>query len=417
MVSSDFDQSQTGRIMNHKDQGFTAEQFQKLLNLIDKQETPENVANMSGTINCFLASIKTNFWIVDTGASNHMVSNLDLMSSSQALPLSAHNQVLLPNGNIAQISHKGTCTLDKDQTLQDVLHIPMFKYNLLSVSKLTKDLQCFATFYPDFFLFQDLYTGKVKGIGKVKDGLYILSTKSPTSAISHTCFSTQSANVKSSIWHQRLGHAPIPILNQINAIQPTLDISQICNCHICPLARQTRKPFPTHIVVSTHVFQLVHMDVWGPFKQETYNGNKYFLTLVDDFCRMTWVFLLKFKSDCLLHLKNFILLVKNQFDITIKIIRSDNGLEFINTQCTALFNFLGIVHQRTCVYTPQQNGVTERKHRHLLEVARALDFKVTSPLNFGVIVYLQLLILSIDFLLEYYMVFHPMKNYIKQLLV
>ena len=102
MVSSDFEQSQTGRIMNHKDQGFTAEQFQKLLNLIDKQETPENVANMSGTINCFLAGIKTNFWIVDTGASNHMVSNLDLMSSSQALPLSAHNQVFLPNGNIAQ---------------------------------------------------------------------------------------------------------------------------------------------------------------------------------------------------------------------------------------------------------------------------------------------------------------------------
>lgn len=82
-------------------QNFTAEEFQKLLNLIDKQESPENIANMVGKINCFLAGFKTNFWIVDIGALNHIVSFKDLMSSYIPLSPSSQNLVHLPNGGIA----------------------------------------------------------------------------------------------------------------------------------------------------------------------------------------------------------------------------------------------------------------------------------------------------------------------------
>lgn len=103
---------------------------------------------------------------------------------------------------------------------------------------------------------------------------------------------------------------------------------------------------------------------------------------MDDFSRMTWVFLLKFKSDCILHLKIFIQLIQNQFNSSIKTIRSDNDLEFINSQCASFFQSLGIVYQRTCVYTPQQNRVAERKHKNLLEMARALRFQGHIPLKF-----------------------------------
>ncbi|XP_019224373.1 PREDICTED: uncharacterized protein LOC109206059 [Nicotiana attenuata] len=74
--------------------------------------------------------------------------------------------------------------------------------------------------------------------------------------------------------------------------------------------------------------------------------------------------------------------VANQFSASIKIVRSDNGLKFFNAQCATLFTSLGIVHQSSCVHTPQQNGVSERKHRHLLEMARALRFQAHSPLKF-----------------------------------
>lgn len=170
---------------------------------------------MAGKINYFLVDFKTNFWIIDTCALNHMVSSKDLMSSSIPLSSSSQNLIHLPNSGITQITHKGTCQLDKNQLLKDVLYIPMFKYNLLYVSKLTRDLQCYASFYSDFFLFQDLYTNKVKGIGKVNDELYMPSTNSSAPVTSSSlqdptiCLSPHDTSVKSSIWHQRLGHAPV----------------------------------------------------------------------------------------------------------------------------------------------------------------------------------------------------------------
>ena len=84
--------------------------------------------------------------------------------------------------------------------------------------------------------------------------------------------------------------------------------------------------------------------------------------------------MVQYKSEVIVVLKDFLLEVKNQFGTTVKTLRSDNGREFFNSQCSDLLSSLGIIHQSSCPYTPQQNGVVERKHRHILEVARALKF-------------------------------------------
>lgn len=75
-------------------------------------------------------------------------------------------------------------------------------------------------------------------------------------------------------------------------------------------------------------------------------------------------------------------MVKTQFDIQIKAVRSDNGGEFFNSQCADLFTNHGIIHQSSCPHTPQQNGVVERKHRHILETARAIRFQGHIPIRF-----------------------------------
>ncbi|KAL3371764.1 hypothetical protein AABB24_008346 [Solanum stoloniferum] len=72
---------------------------------------------------------------------------------------------------------------------------------------------------------------------------------------------------------------------------------------------------------------------------------------------------------------------KTQFGRCVKVIRSDNETKFVNTICKDVFKRFGIVHQTSCAYTPQQNGVAERKHRHLLEVTRALRFQADIPIN------------------------------------
>lgn len=133
-------------------------------------------------------------------------------------------------------------------------------------------------------------------------------------------------------------------------------------------------------ITSKRIFELVHIDTWGPFKVPTYNGYKYFLTLVDDFSRGTWTYLLTAKSNAFSVLKQFLAMVERQFDVNVQKIRSDNALELGKGIEEAEFlRSQGIIHQTSCVATPQQNGVVERKHRHLLEIARALLFQSKLP--------------------------------------
>ena len=84
--------------------------------------------------------------------------------------------------------------------------------------------------------------------------------------------------------------------------------------------------------------------------------------------------MLKLKSQALSIFQQFQQFVSTQFQATIKVVRSDNALEFHSTPCQSFFQKLGILHHTSCVDSPQQNGPVERKHRHLLEISRALRF-------------------------------------------
>ena len=124
----------------------------------------------------------------------------------------------------------------------------------------------------------------------------------------------------------------------------------------------------------------MHCDIWGSHKTPTHFGKRFFLTIVDDYTRCTWLFLKNHKSETQHLLESFITFAQNQFQTSIKIIRVDNRLEFISMY--DFFSQKSIECQRTCVYTPQQNGVVERKHRHVLNIARALLFQFNLPLEF-----------------------------------
>lgn len=119
--------------------------------------------------------------------------------------------------------------------------------------------------------------------------------------------------------------------------------------------------------------------MWGPYRHQTREGFKFFLTVVDDHTRTTWVTLLKQTSDSFFALQKFIVLAKTQFERQVKIIRSDNALEFKDSQCKTLYDLHGITHQTTCVDRAQQNGRCERKHRNVLEMARCLRIQAGLP--------------------------------------
>ena len=131
--------------------------------------------------------------------------------------------------------------------------------------------------------------------------------------------------------------------------------------------------------MQTLPFSLIHCDTWGPYRVSTCNGHKYFLTIVDDHTRTTWVYLMKSKSDASKIIPAFYHLVHTQFNAIIKVVRTDNAPDL---ELTSFFTSKGIIHHLTCVETPQQNGVVERKHQHLLNVARALRFQSNVPISF-----------------------------------
>ena len=88
------------------------------------------------------------------------------------------------------------------------------------------------------------------------------------------------------------------------------------------------QPFPSSNPRASRIFELVHVDIWGAYKCATYNGHKYFLTIVDDYSRATWIHLTSTKSNALPLLQSFIAYVEIQFDLLVKTIRTDNGSEF-----------------------------------------------------------------------------------------
>lgn len=122
-------------------------------------------------------------WIIDSGATDHMTNNLDLLNNLSNMHDPMKSSIYLPNGKNVSVHYQGSCNISYDYTIENVLHVPEFIYNLLSVSKMTKVLQCSVFFFPHFCVFQDICTGKVKGIGKEKGGLYLLSPRTSEEAI------------------------------------------------------------------------------------------------------------------------------------------------------------------------------------------------------------------------------------------
>ena len=124
------------------------------------------------------------------------------------------------------------------------------------------------------------------------------------------------------------------------------------------------------------IFYLVHVDIWGPYSVPSVNNHRYFLTILDDCSRFVWVKLMKTKGEAQGLLKEFVAMVDTQFSSKVKVIRSDNGTEFI---LPSYYATKWIIHQRSCVDTPQQNGRVEHKHQHILNVARGLMFQSKLP--------------------------------------
>ena len=158
------------------------------------------------------------------------------------------------------------------------------------------------------------------------------------------------------------------------------DVSSF-QCDVCELAKSHRASFPLSLNKSPVPFMIIHSDVWGPSKFTTLDGSHWLVTFID--CTMmTWVCLIKSKSEVKLLFQNFHKMVCSQYNAQVQALRSDNGGEYLSFELKRYLEAHGTIHQTTCSDTPQQNGVVERNNRHLLEVVRASLIEAHMPLSY-----------------------------------
>ena len=184
------------------------------------------------------------------------------------------------------------------------------------------------------------------------------------------------------LWHRCLGHASFGYMEKLfSSLFANFDVSSF-KCDVCEPAKSHRASFPLTLTKSPVPFMIIHSDVWGPSKFVTLDGSCWFVTFIDDCTRMTWVCLMKSKSEVNLLFQKFHKMVCSQYNGQVQVLHSDNGGEYLSFELKQYLEAHGTIHQTTCSNTPQQNGVVQRKNRHLLEVVCASLIKAHMPLSY-----------------------------------
>ncbi|CAI7910862.1 unnamed protein product [Closterium sp. NIES-54] len=203
------------------------------------------------------------------------------------------------------------------------------------------------------------------------------------------------------MWHERLCHVNIPMLQKLvkdgclKGLEVKGGAKEIGNCPTCLETKFTKFPFSSSTGPAKAPLALVHMDVVGPTRALSLSGSRYFLTIVDDHTRAVWVYPLKTKGEVAAAvLKEWMPRAQRESGHKVKVIRTDNGGEFIGADVEKELKRKGIQHQLTVPYNPEQNGVAERFNRTLQEGARTLIGRAGLPDPFWVTALRQVVVVK-----------------------
>ncbi|HLP34673.1 MAG TPA: DDE-type integrase/transposase/recombinase, partial [Amoebophilaceae bacterium] len=306
-------------------------------------------------------------WCLDSGATSHMTSDIanfeNLKETNKPLGL-ANNQTTVITG-VGEI--KLTTRNGDSHVLKNSLHVPDLKVNLMSVAKIV-DAGGKVLFEPNEATVLNS-KNEVMHVAKRRGDLYFIQS-------AH--FAEDNSNSKIMLWHKRLGHVNEATLKEMMSKKTVFGLNFNLNehlgiCEICVKGKQTQTTFATTEDNRTKdLLEIVYTDICGPMRVKSKGGSVYFMTFIDDKSRWCEIYFLKKKSEALDAFKRYKAYAENFTGKKIKFLQSDNGLEYCNQEFDEYLQNCGIRHRLTVPYTPQQNGVAERKNRTLLNTARCL---------------------------------------------
>ncbi|KAJ0713791.1 putative RNA-directed DNA polymerase [Helianthus annuus] len=335
---------------------------------------------LGGTIN--------SHWIVDSGASRHMTGDLRLLYDVRNIR----------GGYVAFAGDKGGYITGEGSISNGIVcfdkinYVKQIDHNLLSVSQICDkkfsvifdDAGCYVL-KPGFKIPQEWV---LLSAPRVND-LYILDmSQAITTSAQVTCFVSKATEKESISWHRRMGHIHLRKMNHlvknnlVNGV-PVRSFHLQDICVSCQKGKQTKKSHPLKKINTVSMpLERLHMDLFGPMKHKTTFGDAYCLVVTDDYSRFSWVSFMAHKSETPGILKDLLTMLENLYTLKVKRIRSDNGTEFKNQVMDEFCTSKGILHEYSSRYTPQQNGVAERKNRTIIETARTMLVESELPIQF-----------------------------------
>ena len=285
-------------------------------NVIEVDDVSDmNLSAVVSEVN-FIGS-NTKEWWVDTGATRHVCSDKKMFSSYQTIDNG--EQLFMGNSSSSKVEGQGKVVLKmtsgKELTLNDVLHVPDIRKNLVSGSLLSKKGFKLVFVSDNFILTKNgMYVGK----GYMSNGLFkmnVMTVVPPINNINKNSTSSAYMLESSNVWHGRLGHVNYDTLRRLINMEclPNFKIDSNHKCEICVESKLTRTSFQS-IERSSEPLELIHSDICDLKFIQTRGGKKYFLTLIDDCTRYCYVYLLRSKDEALEMFQHFKNEVENQLD-------------------------------------------------------------------------------------------------------
>ena len=324
-----------------------------------------------------------NTWYLDNGASNHMTGD---PAKFKELNRNITGKVRFGDGSAVEIMGKGSVLFqckDKSQwLLHEVYYIPRLKSNLVSLGQLI-EVGHSVSLDDDFLEVVDKVSGKlVIRVERLVNRLYKIELK-----LADPVCLMGSIGEPAWLWHARLGHVNFKALKMLVEKNMAAGVPMVDHpeqvCHGCLAGKQTRSSFPRSTSFRAEKpLQLVYVDLCGPISPPTPAGNKYFMLLVDDHRRWMDVSMLKCKDQAVDVFVRYKAEMQNQTGEKIKMLRSDRGGEFLSKLFAGVCEEARIKRQMTAPYTPQQNGLVERRNRSIMEMARSMLKSMKLPGKF-----------------------------------
>jgi hypothetical protein len=288
-----------------------------------------------------------------------------------SLSESKSGNVAFGNDALGEIKGKGMVSLSNGKgKAQDVLLVDGLKHNLLIVSQMC-DRESELLFTSKDCKIKSINSGQVvaKGI-RTENNVYVMKENR------EECHLRK--HYESWLWHRRLGHLNFDHLIKLKNLEEVKDIPRISKpqdsmSKPCQVRKQNRTQFKSKSFTSTEKpLQLVHMDLFGPSRHEGIGKENYFMLIINDYSRLTWVAFIKEKAEAFEKFKVFKALTETQTSKRLKAVRLDQGGEFMSRYFKEFCDEHGIKREYTIPRTPQQNGVVERQNRTVQEMDRSM---------------------------------------------